>query len=230
MLQRGTRENALEYSDERKEAKIMCHRKKKEYQNNIIQKLQHRYSRNVQKLYGGVSIFKREFKSRIKVCRDMTGNIIFGEQHIMNIWGEYVGGPLSGKAMQSLNVETVCHGPELRTSAATVTEVYSAIFFPLAPTLEHRADFSVSLIVFTDGRTPWTGDQLVARSLPKHRTTQIQNKRIHTLNIYALCWIRTHDPGFRVSEDIICLRPLCYRDRHGANRRMKITGLLARMQ
>jgi hypothetical protein len=24
---------------------------------------------------------------------------------------------------------------------------------------------------FTDGRTPWTGDQLVARPLPKHRTT-----------------------------------------------------------
>jgi hypothetical protein len=33
---------------------------------------------------------------------------------------------------------------------------------------------------FTDGRTPWTSDQLVARPLPKHRTTQTQNKHIHT--------------------------------------------------
>jgi hypothetical protein len=24
---------------------------------------------------------------------------------------------------------------------------------------------------FTDGRTPWTSDELVARPLPKHRTT-----------------------------------------------------------
>jgi hypothetical protein len=32
---------------------------------------------------------------------------------------------------------------------------------------------------FTDGRTPWTSDQLVARPLPKHRTTQTQNKHIH---------------------------------------------------
>jgi hypothetical protein len=32
----------------------------------------------------------------------------------------------------------------------------------------------------TDGRTPWTGDQLAARPLPKHRITQTQNKRIHT--------------------------------------------------
>jgi hypothetical protein len=58
---------------------------------------------------------------------------------------------------------------------------------------------------FTDGGTPWTSDQLVARPLPKHRTTQTQNK--HTPNIHALYGIRTHDPGFRASEDSSCLRP-----------------------
>jgi hypothetical protein len=31
--------------------------------------------------------------------------------------------------------------------------------------------------LYTDGRTPWTGDQAVARPLPTHRTTQPQNKR-----------------------------------------------------
>jgi hypothetical protein len=66
---------------------------------------------------------------------------------------------------------------------------------------------------FTDGRTPWTSDQLVARPLPNHRTTQTQNKHIHILNIHALCGIQTHDPGFRVSEDSSCLRPVGYRDR-----------------
>jgi hypothetical protein len=30
---------------------------------------------------------------------------------------------------------------------------------------------------FTNGRTPWTSDQLVARPLHKQRTTQTQNKR-----------------------------------------------------
>jgi hypothetical protein len=69
---------------------------------------------------------------------------------------------------------------------------------PLAPTLEHRADFSVS-ISFTDGRTPWTGDQFVARPLPKHRTTQRQ-KNAHTPNIHALSGIRTHDPSRLPSE------------------------------
>jgi hypothetical protein len=36
------------------------------------------------------------------------------------------------------------------------------------------------LILYTVGRTPWTGDQPVARPLPTHRTTQAQNKRIET--------------------------------------------------
>jgi hypothetical protein len=31
-------------------------------------------------------------------------------------------------------------------------------------------------LCYTDGRTPWTSDQPVARPLPTHRTTQTQNK------------------------------------------------------
>jgi hypothetical protein len=81
----------------------------------------------------------------------------------------------------------------------------------------------------TVGRTPWTGDQLVARPLPvhKHRTTQ-------TLNIYALSGIRTHCPGIRASEDNSCIRPLGYRDWlaseraktvHASDRSATVTGL-----
>jgi hypothetical protein len=66
---------------------------------------------------------------------------------------------------------------------------------------------------FTDGRAPWTSDQLVAWPLHKHRTRQTQNKHIHTPNIHALCGIRTHDPSFRASEDSSCLRQLDYCDR-----------------
>jgi hypothetical protein len=36
------------------------------------------------------------------------------------------------------------------------------------------------LILYTVGRTPWTGDQPVARQLPTHRTTQTQNKCTRT--------------------------------------------------
>jgi hypothetical protein len=89
----------------------------------------------------------------------------------------------------------------------------SLFFSPLAlqPPWALASDFSVSWS-FSDGRTPWTGDQLVARPLPKHRTTQTQNKHIHLLNIHDLCGIRTHDPGFRASEYSTCLRSLGYCD------------------
>jgi hypothetical protein len=36
------------------------------------------------------------------------------------------------------------------------------------------------LILYTVGRTPWTGDQPVARLLPTHSTTQTQNKLTQT--------------------------------------------------
>jgi hypothetical protein len=97
-----------------------------------------------------------------------------------------------------------------------VTFIPCPLFSLLAiqPPLALASDFQVH-DHFTDGRTPWTGDQLVAKTLPKHRTTQTQNKHIYIPNIRALCGIRTHDPGFWASEDISCLRPLGYRDRPG---------------
>jgi hypothetical protein len=42
------------------------------------------------------------------------------------------------------------------------------------------ASTSVCNLSYTVGRTPWASDQRVARPLPTHRTTQTQNKRIHT--------------------------------------------------
>jgi hypothetical protein len=54
-------------------------------------------------------------------------------------------------------------------------------------------------LFYTDGKSPWTGDQPVTRPLPAHRITQTH---IHTLS-----GIRNHDPSFRANEDILCLRP-----------------------
>jgi hypothetical protein len=70
-----------------------------------------------------------------------------------------------------------------RREFAYITIVYfslSLTLFPVAPTLEHRTSVKrfVSLQFLnpnTVGRTRWTGDRLVARTLP----TQIQNQRRH---------------------------------------------------
>jgi hypothetical protein len=76
-----------------------------------------------------------------------------------------------------------------------ICDFFVFLFAPtlkLAPTLEHRADFSVSWS-FTDVRTPWTGDQLVARPLPKHRKT-------HTHFKYP-CPEWDSNPRFRLPSD-----------------------------
>jgi hypothetical protein len=49
----------------------------------------------------------------------------------------------------------------------------------LQPFIEPGRFFSF-IILHTVGRTPWTGDEPVARPLPIHRTTQTQNKRTQT--------------------------------------------------
>jgi hypothetical protein len=54
----------------------------------------------------------------------------------------------------------------------------------LQPFVGPLPHISVSKSFYTDGRTPRTSDQPVARPQPTHRITQTQNKRTHT-NIHA---------------------------------------------
>jgi hypothetical protein len=58
-------------------------------------------------------------------------------------------------------------------------EVYTSIYGSTALCWT-SAYFSVSRSTYTVGRTPWTGDQPVARPLPALRTAQTQNKRTPT--------------------------------------------------
>jgi hypothetical protein len=62
----------------------------------------------------------------------------------------------------------------------------------------------------TSGRTPWTGDQPIARPLPAHRATQTQNKRTQT----SMPWVG-FEPTIcvRASEDSSCLKPRGHCDR-----------------
>jgi hypothetical protein len=57
--------------------------------------------------------------------------------------------------------------------------IYLSIYLWLYSTCRPRQRFQF-LNLYTVGRTPWTGDQLVARPLPTHRATQTQNKRTQT--------------------------------------------------
>jgi hypothetical protein len=69
--------------------------------------------------------------------------------------------------------------------ATTVTNsfrkcTYYSIYLWFYSPLLDLGRFFQFLNLYTVGRTPWTGDQPVARPPPTHRTTQTQNKRTHT--------------------------------------------------
>jgi hypothetical protein len=94
---------------------------------------------------------------------------------------------------------------DFRFYSKTVDKIY-IVFISLSLSVALQplwtlAAFSVNL--YTVGRTPWTGDQTVSRTLPTQRTTQTQNKYT---NIHASSGIRTHDPSVRADEDGSCLR------------------------
>jgi hypothetical protein len=69
--------------------------------------------------------------------------------------------------------------------------------------------FSFIIILQAVGLLGW----VISSSQGRYLNTEQQKHRINTYT-HALSEIRTHDPGFRTSEDSSCLRPLGYRDRH----------------
>jgi hypothetical protein len=66
--------------------------------------------------------------------------------------------------------------PPVTTSPLAAPYILSLWFYILLD----LGRFISLLIIYKVGRTPWTGDQPVARPLPTHRTTQTQNKRTQT--------------------------------------------------
>jgi hypothetical protein len=62
---------------------------------------------------------------------------------------------------------------------ATFT-IYLSIYLGLYSPLLDLGRFFNFLILYTVGRTPWTGDQPVTRPLATHRTTQTWNKSTQT--------------------------------------------------
>jgi hypothetical protein len=68
------------------------------------------------------------------------------------------------------------HGQQKRLVAILPSCIHQWLYSPLLG----PGRFFNFVILHTVGRTPWTWDQLVARPLPTHRTTQAQNKRTQT--------------------------------------------------
>jgi hypothetical protein len=68
--------------------------------------------------------------------------------------------------------------------------IHRSVYLWLYSPLLRLGCFFSFLILYAVGRTPWTGDQPVARPIPTHRRTQTKT------DIHALSGIRTQIPVF----------------------------------
>jgi hypothetical protein len=85
MLQRTTRTTIEDYRIARREAHKICCKKRKEYEEEIIQTMQTYSVRSERrKFYQGVRKFKECYQTRTTVCRDKEGNMVGGEREVMN--------------------------------------------------------------------------------------------------------------------------------------------------
>jgi hypothetical protein len=90
----------------------------------------------------------------------------------------------------------VCSWPFISTTM-TMMMMYSSLLG-----LGHFFSF---LILYTVGRTPWTGDQPIARPPLTHRKHK-HRVNAHNTDIHALSGIRTHNPSVQASKVSSCLR------------------------
>jgi hypothetical protein len=94
----------------------------------------------------------------------------------------------------------------------------SILISPLAFSGSEFYFWNLRIYFWTFGRTPWTGDQPVASSLPTQDSTTQKNADIH-----ASSRTRTHDPSVRAVEDRKRLRP------HGPWDRLVVMGFYPEM-
>jgi hypothetical protein len=103
------------------------------------------------------------------------------------------------------NRQNFLHFKFLSTASCVYSFIYSSINGSTAP-IEPWLLLQFRNLFYTDGRTPWTSDQLVARPRYLHTGEHKDRLNAHT-DIHASSGIRTHDPSVRANEDSSCLRP-----------------------
>jgi hypothetical protein len=121
-----------------------------------------------------------------------------GKEHKYPLCRKVRGPPAPSQSLYRLHYS----GTKLNSKSNSLTFFFLWLCSPIQA-LATSMKLSVSLQLLDLGQSVgllWTGDQLVAKPLPVHKT--------QTLNIRAQSGIRTYGPGIRASEDSSCLRRL----------------------
>lgn len=90
MQQHRTRAATDRYKELRREEKRTHKRKKRAFENNILEELEAQRNQNqTRKFYKNINNMRKEFKPRITMCKDKNGQILNSKEQILNRWAEH---------------------------------------------------------------------------------------------------------------------------------------------
>ena len=86
MLQRKTRNNTEAYKETRRKARKVCGKKKNDYEEGILEKIQEKYKRNkLKQFYEGIRKTRTGFQPRTTICKNKQGEIVGEEKCIGSV-------------------------------------------------------------------------------------------------------------------------------------------------
>ena len=89
-LKRETRANNESYKQKRREAKIICKKKKKEWLNNKIKEIDNANMKNMtRKFYKDLKYYNKCPLNQIGTCKDIQGKLISDNNQILRRWEQY---------------------------------------------------------------------------------------------------------------------------------------------
>ena len=128
MLQRKTRSNIETFRNARREARRICRRKKKQYEEEKIEDLQDKYKRNaVKHFYEGIREMRTGFQPRTTMCKNRQGVIVGEENEVLEVWATYFKELLNPKVNIENIERTTYQVPESNITVPTLQETLGVI-------------------------------------------------------------------------------------------------------
>jgi hypothetical protein len=90
MLQKETRGSCEKYKELQKDAKKFCKKKKKEYLQKQLEKIEQLNRQNERKkFYKAMDNIRKGYHPRQETCRDKDENVLWDKEEIMNRWADH---------------------------------------------------------------------------------------------------------------------------------------------
>jgi hypothetical protein len=128
MLQRKTRSNIKAYKEAHREARKVCRKKKKCYEEEKLEELQDKYKRNrLKQFYEGIRKIRTGFQPRTTMCKNKQGIIVVEEKEVLEVWAKYFRELLDPNVNTTTSEEITYFGLVSNIMAPTLQETLGVI-------------------------------------------------------------------------------------------------------